>query len=265
MASMEEIARSAPGRLDETPVEGAALACLADIHGNTVALDAVLDSPEFAEVNAVVVLGCATGGPDPRGVLERLHRLPVPVYRLAGNGERWILDAADGIHPMEREVDAWYVRAHGADGLAEIRSWPAGLRATRAALGGLRFCHGSPRSDIEILTRRTKSERIKAATAGVPEQTILHGHTHVQYRRLVAGKNLVGVGSVGLPYGPSRGARWALVTDEVHLLVTPFDIDEVERLAARTGFPGEYFARLLRDPPTIKAMDAEGERLVFSN
>lgn len=265
MTSKDEIARSAPQKIDEVRVEGMKLACLADIHGNTVALDAVLATREFAEVDAVVVLGCATGGPDPRGVLDRLNRLSLPVFRLAGNGERWILGVADGTVSTEREVDDWYVRAHGADGLAELRTWPSGLRASWPALGGLRFCHGSPRSDIEILTRRTTDERVRAATEGVSEHTILHGHTHVQYGRVAAGKRVIGVGSVGLPYGPRRGARWAKVTSGIRLLATPFDIDAVQELVTRMRFPNSNFVRQLRDPPTARSMDIQGEQLQFSN
>lgn len=265
MTSNDEIARSGPNRIDEIPVDGGTIACLADIHGNTVALDAVLGSEEFGNVDAVVVLGCATGGPDPRGVLGCLERLPLPVFRLAGNGERWILGVADGATPVERELDDWYVRTHGADGLAELRTWPSGLRSSWPALGGIRFCHGSPRSDIEILTLRTTSERIRSATAGVTERTLLHGHTHVQYRREVAGKSLIGVGSVGLPYGPRRGARWAVVGSSIQLLATPFEVEAVEHLVATTGFPSSRFVETLRDPPSAESMDIEGEELIFSN
>jgi diadenosine tetraphosphatase ApaH/serine/threonine PP2A family protein phosphatase len=244
---------------------GAVLALLADVHGNTAALDAVLASAEFAEADAVMFLGCTTTGPDPLGVLARCAELPVPVFHLAGNGERRVLEVASGEHPADREVDRWLVSAHGADGLAEIGSWPGGLRVAHPAAGGLRLCHGSPRSDIELLTSLTEEARLREATAAVPEAVLVHGHTHVQYRRDAVGKVIAGAGSVGLPYAAGPGARWALVSDEVRLVVTPYDPARAEDLVAATGYPGEAYLTTLRHPPSPEAKTAQAEQLVFSN
>ena len=66
-------------------------------------------------------------------------------------------------------------------------------------LGPVLFCHGSPRSDEEILTRISAEERVAAALAGVEEAVVVGGHTHVQFDRQVAGRRLVNAGSVGMP------------------------------------------------------------------
>lgn len=86
--SDREIRRSAPKRVDHIDAEFAVLACLADVHGNTVALDAVLASEGFARAGAVAFLDCSTTGPDPQGVLELCRNLPIPVFHLVSNGER---------------------------------------------------------------------------------------------------------------------------------------------------------------------------------
>jgi predicted phosphodiesterase len=208
------------------------LACLADVHGNTAALDAVLTSADFARADAVAFLGCTTTGPDPLGVLDRCADLRMPVFHLAGNGERRVLEVASGTYPAEREVDRWLVAAHGADGLAAIGSWP----------GGLRVAHDP-----------------------MPEAVLVHGHTHVQYRRDAIGKVITGAGSVGLPYAAGPGARWALVSDQVQLIVTPYRLDRAEALIASSGYPGEAYGRTLRHPPSPVAKTAEAEQLVFSN
>ncbi len=265
MESPEEIQRSAPRRVDLVDAGGAVLACLADVHGNTAALDAVLASEDFAQAGAVAFLGCTTTGPDPRGVLDRCADLKMPVFHLAGNGERWVLELSTGDRPFEREVDEWLVAAHGDDGLAAIGSWPGGLRVAHPATGGLRLCHGSPRSDIELLTSLTAEDRLREATRGVDEAVVVHGHTHVQYRRDAAGKVITGAGSVGLPYAPAPGARWALISDVVRLVVTPYDLHRAEALIAATGYPGDAYLTTLRQPPSPQAKTAEAEQLVFSN
>jgi predicted phosphodiesterase len=251
--------------VDQIDVGGAVLACLADVHGNTAALDAVLASEEFAQASAVALLGCTTTGPDPLGVLERCADLKIPVFYLAGNGERLVLEFASGVRPVEREVDEFLVAAHGDAGLATIGSWPGGLRAIHPPAGGLRMCHGSPRSDVELLTTLTGDDRLRAATAGVDEAVVIHGHSHVQYRRDAVGKAIAGAGSVGLPYAAAPGARWALCSDEVRLVTTPYDLDKAEAMVAATGYPGDAYLKLLRQPPSPEAKTADAERLVFSN
>jgi diadenosine tetraphosphatase ApaH/serine/threonine PP2A family protein phosphatase len=263
--SPAEIRRSAPGRVDLIDAGVAVLACLADVHGNTAALDAVLASEDFGLAGAVAFLGCTTTGPDPRGVLERCADLKMPVFHLAGNGERRVLEVAGGVRPVEREVDEWLVAAHGDDGLTTIGSWPGGLRVARPPAGGLRLCHGSPRSDIELLTSRTGEDRLREATTGVDEAVVVHGHTHVQYRRDAVGKVITGAGSVGLPYAARPGARWALISDQVRLVVTPYDLDRAEALIAATGYPADAYLKTLRQPPSPEAKTADAEKLVFSN
>jgi diadenosine tetraphosphatase ApaH/serine/threonine PP2A family protein phosphatase len=265
VAAPEEIARSAPRRVDLIDTGGAVLACLADVHGNTAALGAVLASEDFARADAVAFLGCTTTGPDPRGVLERCADLKMPVFHLAGNGERWVLERSSGVRPVEREVDEWLIAAHGDDGLATIGSWPGGLSVAHSPAGGLRLCHGSPRSDIELLTSLTADDRLREATSGVEEPVVIHGHTHVQYRRNAVGRVIAGAGSVGLPYAASPGARWVLISDEVRLVVTPYDLDQAEALIAATGYPSGAYLKTLRQPPDPAAKTADAEKLVFSN
>jgi diadenosine tetraphosphatase ApaH/serine/threonine PP2A family protein phosphatase len=263
--SSDEIRRSAPRRVDLVDTGGAVLACLADVHGNTAALDAVLASDEFALAGAVAFLGCTTTGPDPHGVLERCADLKMPVFYLAGNGERWVLELASGVRPVEREVDEWLIGAHGDDGLATIGSWPGGLRVAHPPAGGLRLCHGSPRSDIELLTSLTGEDRLREATAGVEEAVVVHGHTHVQYRRDAVGKVITGAGSVGLPYAAGAGARWALISDQVRLVTTPYDLDRAAAMITATGYPADAYLKTLRQPPSPEEMNAKAEQLSFSN
>ena len=105
-------------------------------------------------------------------------------------------------------------------------------------LGRVLFCHGSPRSDEEILTRISSEERVAAACAGVEEATVVCGHTHVQFDRDVAGKRLVNAGSVGMPYEAQPGAYWALLGPDVELRRTAYDLEAAAAAIRATGFPG---------------------------
>jgi Calcineurin-like phosphoesterase superfamily domain len=67
------------------------LALISDIHGNGVALDAVLADLARRDVADIVCLGdLAAGGPQPREVLARLRELGCQAVR--GNADGWLLE-----------------------------------------------------------------------------------------------------------------------------------------------------------------------------
>ncbi|WAX56224.1 metallophosphatase family protein [Jatrophihabitans cynanchi] len=237
------------------------VALISDVHGNAWALRAVIATLAEHGVTALCSLGCLTWGPEPRRVMVLLDELPVPVYRLAGNGERAVIEMAVGQRPIERETHEWIVRAHGDD-VDRLREQPTALTLTVPSLGPIRLCHGSPRSDVELLTPATPHTRVAAACEGVPEQTIVHGHTHLQYGRRVADRVVQGCGSVGLPYthdGPA--AYWTLAdADGLHPQRTEYDIDSAARELSGHRFPGAArFADQIRAPtdPDWIVQDAE--------
>lgn len=183
------------------------VALISDVHGNSEALREVLDDVAVADVDAVCSLGCLTWGPHPLEVLDLLHQFGRPTFFLRGNGERALLELAAGTRAPVPPVDEWMVTAHGPDGVEELRAFPVALTVQINGGSRVRLCHGSPRSDIELLSWMTAAERIEAACTGVPERTVVHGHTHLQYQRKVAGRRVAGCGSVGLPYTTARRQR----------------------------------------------------------
>src|SRR5262245_6343065 len=67
------------------------VALISDLHGSTIALDAVLADIARCAVDRIVCLGdVATLGPDPKGVLERLGDLGCSC--ILGNHDAFMLD-----------------------------------------------------------------------------------------------------------------------------------------------------------------------------
>ena len=130
-------------------------------------------------------------------------------------------------------------------------------------LGPVLFCHGSPRSDEEILTRISSEERVAAACAGVEEALVVCGHTHVQFDREVAGTRLVNAGSVGMPYEAEPGAYWALLGPDVELRRTAYDLEAAAAAIRATGFPGadELAAANVLTVPSAEEATEQFERL----
>jgi putative phosphoesterase len=172
------------------------VAALYDIHGNLPALEAVL-----ADVDAdlIVVGGDVAPGPQVDECLERLEALDVPVRWVMGNGDREVLDP-DVLARFEPTV------------ILDVEG-----------IGPVVFCHGSPRSDTEMITQITPAERLQPILADVAEDVVVCGHTHHQFDRVVGGKRIVNAGSVGLPYQGDAAAFWLALGPGIKLRRTAYD------------------------------------------
>jgi diadenosine tetraphosphatase ApaH/serine/threonine PP2A family protein phosphatase len=129
--------------------------------------------------------------------------------------------------------------------------------------GGATFCHATPRSDEEIVTRFTSGDQLEAALADATFGLAVCGHTHVQAdRRLGGGRRLVNAGSVGRPYEGTRGAFWALLGDTIELLRTDYDVEEAASAILASGYPdaADHAGQLL-DPPGADEVSAYFESL----
>jgi predicted phosphodiesterase len=212
------------------------VAALYDIHGNLPALQAVLAEVEEAEPDVVVVGGDVALGPMPSETLELLLAL--------GERGRFVRGNCDRL--MNEEITEGGLNADRARWSAEQlergqRAWLAGLPDTQSVdvdgLGPTLFCHGSPRSDEEILTAISSELRVAEAVAGVAEPVVVCGHTHVQFDRVAADRRLVNAGSVGMPYESLPGAYWALLGPRLELRRTDYDREAAAEAIRATSFP----------------------------
>jgi predicted phosphodiesterase len=208
------------------------VAALYDIHGNAPALEAVLaDVPDDA---AVVVGGDIAIGPQPLETLELLTALGGRARWIRGNCERRD-PHGDGVWEQRRVWTEERLGDERADALAAL---PETVAFELEGLGPTLFCHGSPRSDEEILTAVTSDERLRTILAGVGERVVVCGHTHHQFDRLVGEFRVVNAGSVGMPYEARPGAYWALLGPDVELRRSEYDIVAAEAAIRASTYPG---------------------------
>ena len=206
------------------------VAALYDIHGNLHALDAVL-----AEVNADLVLvgGDAVAGPWPSETLECLLELGDGVRFIRGNADREVASELPGLAPPA--VMNFVRKQLTEEQIAFLGTWPLTESIDVDGLGPILFCHATPRSDDEILTRISAEERWQVALAGVDEPTVVCGHTHVQFDRLIGETRVVNSGSVGMPYEDEPGAYWTVLGPEVEFRRTQYEAGDIQA----TGWPEE--------------------------
>lgn len=209
------------------------VAALYDIHGNLPALRAVLAEVEREGVDHIVVGGDVANGPLPVATLDLLMGLGSNVSYVMGNGDLEVAAAYDGEELAASVLDESpaarsSVFAAGKISRAQralIDSFQATVTLEIDGLGSVLFCHGSPRSDSEIITTLTPDDRlgeILAADGNPP--TIVGGHTHRQFDRTAYRWRFINAGSVGMPYEGRVGAFWASLGPEVRLRRTDYDI-----------------------------------------
>ena len=233
------------------------VAALYDIHGNIPALRAVLADVAREGVGAVVVGGDVASGPLPRETLEQLMALGRRARFVRGNADREVVDAYDHerVDPDAQEDPSRRAAAFAAACIPHAqRDFLAGFAQTVGldveGLGPTIFCHGSPRSDSEIITSVTSDERLREILSRVEQAVVVCGHTHRQFDRGVDCWRVVNAGSVGAPYEGRPGAYWALLGPEVELRRTRYDLEAAIAELRDSGFPDldEMLAESLLEP-----------------
>ena len=230
------------------------VAALYDIHGNPWALDAVLaDIERMGGVDCILIGGDIAWGPELRETIDRLTASGDRFRALRGNADREVVTrrGPDGADPASKTVlrTRWAAEQITDAQRAWLGALPEGIVLEIDGLGPTRFCHGSPRSDEEILTRASPDDRLREALAGVGQDVVVCGHTHVQFDRMALGKRLVNAGSVGMPYEGRSGAYWAWLGPDVTLRRTEYDVETAVRAIRASGFPArDEWAQQLIEP-----------------
>jgi len=170
------------------------VAALYDVHGNLPALEAVLSEVDTA--HHIVCGGDLVAGPMPVQCLERLRERGATFIR--GNTDRAVAGGADGDDGPWAERVRWVREQLNEEQLAFVRSWPHPLSLEVDRLAPVLFCHGSPRSDEEIITAITPPKRLDPMLDGIREEVIVCGHTHEAHHRVFDG--ISGPGGRGVEY-----------------------------------------------------------------
>ena len=244
------------------------VAVISDVHANIPALEAVLAQIDEAEVDLVVSCGDLTWGAEPDRTVELIKGLGSRAVCVRGNGDRAVLELAGGLREAGRPREVWMREQHSAESVEFVSRFAFSVVVRIEGLGAVRFCHGSPRSDTEVVTPRTPDARFAELMAGIDENMLVTGHTHLQFDRMVAGRRSVNAGSVGLPFsgGTPGTAFWALLGPDVELRQTSYDVSGALEVGPRLGDPAsETIATLLNSPPSPEEMAEDAERLVFSD
>ena len=217
----------------------ASIAVLSDVHGVLPVLEAVLAEPDVAAADLVVVCGDHAAGPMPVETLDALTALGDRAVLVRGNADRELVAVVRG-HGSEHPESQWAGSQLRADQVERLAGLPHPVTIEVDGFGPVLACHGSPRDDDEVVLVDTRLERWSKAFVDLPDEvrTVVCGHTHMPFARLVDRRWVVNPGSVGMPYGRAGGA-WALLrSGQISLRHTEIDVGDVCReVVERSSYP----------------------------
>ena len=236
-------------------------AILSDIHGNLVALRAVLDVIEGLSTERVLCLGDIVGyNPWPNECVQVIRERSIPC--VMGNHDRVAagLEEPESFNASAREAILW---TRGVL-TQEHRNYLAKIPDRRAVDGSVILVHGAPRDPDEyILTSGIVRENIIFMEERLDASLGFFGHTHVS--GIFDGKNdrtpiydgkyflkkghvcLVNPGSVGQPRDRDPRASFLIYDDEemsVQYYRVEYDIVTVYDSIVKEGLPGYLGKRL---------------------
>jgi putative phosphoesterase len=237
------------------------IAVFSDIHGNSVALDAVLEDIEASGgVDTYLILGDLIAlGFDPIGVLERLLSLENAII-VRGNTDRYLITGERPSPTIDQVIKdpslltvfadvlqsfAW---THGAIASSEWMDWlrdlPSEYQISLPDGTLLHAYHSSPGRDdgMGIHPGLSKAD-LRSLFSSIQSGLVCVGHTHTPYEIRVDSVHVLNVGSVSNPFPPDLRASYLLIEAEKNMYNASFRyvlydrelvIDEIIRVAHPT-------------------------------
>jgi predicted phosphodiesterase len=242
------------------------LAVISDVHGNMVALQAVLDDLERDEIEHIVALGdMVQSGPQPAEVVAALRNLGCPV--VMGNADAWLLSgvetssegASDEQLRKLRAVREWSLARLSAEDRAFIDSFAPTVSLHLSPGHSFLGFHGSPTDFDQFIFPETPESEFQALLGPYASHILAGGHVHLPFVRRLEDNFFFNPGSVGVAYNRQQDestfrldpwAEYAILTANEHHLGlefrrVPYDIDLLVQVYRESGrpFASEVVAR----------------------
>lgn len=203
------------------------LAFVADIHGNLLALEAVLADLQQQRPDAVYLVGDQVNRcPWNNEVMSIITELGWPA--VAGNHDLIVgmINTPHNRPPFTNRVrfpTLWWTQTQLTTAhLATLRHWPEAITITLDGLPAIRVIHGIPGNAFVGILPEDSDEKVKRFLTDVTEPVLVCGHIHRPLARAVDQWQIFNGGSVGIPYNGDPRAQYLLLDGVNHQWVPTF-------------------------------------------
>lgn len=233
------------------------LAFISDIHGNAVALEAVLNDINNKVVDKVFVQGdLCFRGPEPKRSLELVRAFNTDVIK--GNADEWVVRGIrngevpeSAIEMMSNERD-WTLSQLDEDSVEYLKSLPTDIKLEYGNIKIHAF-HATPDSLFEVVTPDVSNQLIEEKMMRYEADIYIYAHIHKPYIRYINGKCIINLGSVGLPFDGLAKSSYAILDIEENsfqtsLIRVNYDVDKVIRQFRESDYPNsEQMIKVLKN------------------
>jgi len=238
-------------------------AILSDIHGNAIALRAVVEELDADGIERAVCLGdVCQGGPEPDACVDLLAERSWPT--VLGNADAFVLDASaaegssEAINARQLEVRRWTHNRLGSSRRDAIAAYAPTISVELGDGRMLLGCHAVLADYDSVVLPVAPEDEFRAAFGGTEAALVACGHIHLPYVRRIGATLVLNPGSVGLGYDHEQDAEdvrfdawasWVVVSSREGRLSldfrrTPFSAQAVADAHLSSGMPhGDEYAQ----------------------
>ena len=241
------------------------IAILSDIHGNLIALNAVMDDIGRNNCDKTFFLGdYVLAGPEPAATLDYCMHLSTynNIEMIQGNTDKMIIECSDELCNSLKEKGAPIM----ANALKEdfqilnekqkefLKNLPEQKLVDIEGFKVL-LVHGSPRRNNEDILPNTPPKEVEEMVKDTEATIILCGHTHIPCGfQTLTKKTVINVGSVGRPFTEQPKSCYLILNIEngkftiEHKFVKYDNQKSSDVLAKRTFKGADKLAKVLINP-----------------
>lgn len=233
------------------------LAFISDIHGNAVALDAVLDDIKKRDIDQIIILGdICYRGPEPKRSLDLVRSLNTSVIK--GNADEWIVrgikkgEVPEDVHEMMTEECDWSSAKLGDEDVKYLQNLSKELTLEFDSIKIHAF-HATPTSLFDVVQPDESKEKVRGKLINSDADIFIYGHIHKSFVRFIDGKCVTNTGSIGLPFDGLNKASYAIVeieknNFEISIVRVDYNVDKVVKQFEQSDYPNkETIVKLIEE------------------
>jgi putative phosphoesterase len=191
------------------------LAFISDIHGNAIALDAVLKDIKERKIDKTFVLGdICYRGPEPQRSLDLVRSLNTDVIK--GNADEWIVRGVregevpeTAVEIMNSERDWTYAKVD-SESVDYLEKLPEELHLEYNGVNIHAF-HATPDSLFKMVQPAASDTELQEKMMHTNADIYIYAHIHKPFIRYIDGKCIINTGSVGLPFDGLNKASYLIL------------------------------------------------------